>query len=301
MAPSSRTAYSAVIVAVLAYAWASILIRWSEEASPLVIAFYRMLIGTLFWLPFTLRRSGGKPRHKPSTRQWSLMILAGLFLCFHFATWITSLRFTTVSSSVFLIMTQPIMVALAAHFILREHLNKMNVAAMVLTVIGAALIFGGDIVISRRALFGDFLALLGAMGAGGYLFIARIVRPDREGDEPGVPIYQYLPIVYATATLSLGLVALLRGESFAPFQPQTWYALIALGIVPQAIGHSLFNWALRYLPALQVNIALVGEPIGASLLAFFLLSEIPTLGLLIGSPFLLAAVALIYYRPPHSG
>jgi drug/metabolite transporter (DMT)-like permease len=110
----------------------------------------------------------------------------------------------------------------------------------------------------------------------------------------------YLTVVYGIATVCLGLIALMRGESFGPFQAETWYALLALGLVPQVIGHSLFNWTLRYLPALPVNIALVGEPVGSSLLAFLLLEEIPSKGLLVGSPILLAAVVMIFLRPPKT-
>ncbi|MFH0882898.1 MAG: DMT family transporter [bacterium] len=300
MEGGSRAATIAVIIAMFAYAWAAILIRWAQEASPLVIAFYRMLIGTVVWAPFYFIHSRGTTPIKITGRQWRYMLLAGLGLCFHFATWITSISYTTVASAVFLIMTQPIMVAVAAHFILRERLNRISLVAMGMTVIGAFLIFGGDFSVSQRALFGDFLALLGAMGAGVYLFIARIVRPDREGGEQGVPLTRYLPVVYATATVGLGLLALIRGDRFGPFQPQTWWAMLALGLVPQVIGHSLLNWALKYLPALQVNITLVGEPIGASILAFLLLQESPSAGLLVGSPFLILAVFLIFRKPPKT-
>ncbi len=300
MQKGTRTAYFAVIFAVFAYAWAAILIRWASEASPMVIAFYRMLIGTVVWAPFYFYRSRNSPPVRITPRQWRFMLLAGLALCFHFATWITSLSYTTVASSVFLIMTQPIMVAVAAHFILHERLNRMSLVAMGLTVVGSFLIFGGDFAVSRRALFGDFLALLGAVGAGIYLFVARIARPDRENGEAGVPLAQYLPVVYATATVGLGLLALVRGDSFGPFQPQTWRAILALGLVPQVIGHSLLNWALGYLPALQVNITLVGEPVGASLLALLLLGESPSAGLLAGSPLLILAVVLIFIKPPKT-
>ena len=293
-------ATAAVVIAVFAYAWAAILIRLAQEASPLVIAFYRMLIGTVVWAPFYFYRSKKEVPAKITPRQWRYMLLAGLGLCFHFATWITSISYTTIASAVFLIMTQPIMVAVAAHFILKERLNKLSLVAMGLTVIGALLIFGGDFSISQRALFGDFLALLGALGAGIYLFIARIVRPDREGEAPGIPINKYLPVVYATATIGLGLLAVIRGDRFAPFETNTWWAILALGLVPQVIGHSLLNWALKYLPALQVNITIVGEPIGASILAFLLLHEMPSSGLLAGSPFLILAVFLIFRKPPKA-
>ncbi len=291
--------YSAPIVAIIACSWAAIFIRWADDASPLVIAFYRMLIASIFWVPLFWvghSKSSAKPK-KLSSKQLKLMVVSGIFLALHFAFWITSLRYTSISSSVFLILTQPIMVAIAAHFFLSERLNRWNLLALLATLIGALLIIGGDINLSSDHLKGDLLALIGAASVGVYFIIARIVRPDKE-DEPGVELFRYLPIVYTTATLTLFVICLIFGESFGPFAKQTWWALIALGIVPTIIGHSLFNWSLKYLPSLPVNIALVGEPIGASVLAFILLSEYPSKGLLIGSIFMVLAVVLVFVKPP---
>lgn len=294
-------AYLGVILAAAAYAWAAILIRWTSEASPLVIAFYRMLVASIAWTPvFFFYRSRGVG-FGSSSKQLRLMILAGAFLCFHFATWTTSLSYTTVASAVFLILLQPMLIAVTAHFLLHEKLNRWNLFAIVLTLTGAFLIYHGDMKLGRDYLFGDSLALIGAVGSTGYLFIARIARPNRGVDLEGIPLALYLPIVYWTATAGLFLVCIIAGESFGPFQVKTWLGLAALGLIPTVIGHSLFNWALRYLPAFPVNIALVGEPLGASTLAFLLLHEAPSDGLLLGAPLMILAVVFVFLFPPKHG
>ncbi|MCB2197792.1 DMT family transporter [bacterium] len=297
MQTNSRWVYFVPLLAMFAYAWAAILIRYSEEASPFVIAFYRMAVASVVWAPFYWSWDRKRSTTKPTARQWKLIVLAGLMLCLHFATWIASIRYTTVSSAVFLILTQPFMVAIAAHFILHEKLNRFHMVAFVLTFAGAALIFGGDLALSKTHLYGDFLALIGAAAAGAYLFIARLVRSD-SGDAPGVPLQKYLPPVFAISAVGLLLLSLVSGQSLGPFEKNTWIALLLLGLVPTVIGHSLLNWSSRYLSALAVNISLVGEPIGASILAYVLLDEIPSTGLLIGSPLLVIAVVLVYLRPP---
>lgn len=301
VASVKRYAILAPILAVLTYAWASIFIRWASEAPPFTIAFYRMFFTTLVWLPFYFLKPKGERPAKSTPRQVRLMLLAGGFLCFHFATWITSLNYTTVASAVFLILAQPILVALAAHFFLRERMNAWNLLAIASMIAGALLIFGGDLRLGRGYLFGDILALLGAVGTSGYLYIARIARPDRAGRGAGVPLHRYLPPVYGTATVGLFLLCVATGQPFGPFTLKTWASLVALALIPTVIGHSLFNWSLRYLPALPVNIALVGEPIGASLLAFALLAESPSRGLLLGSPLMILAVLLVFLKPPSGG
>ncbi len=295
------SAYVGVIIAAIAYAWAAILIRWAQEASPLIIAFYRMVIASVAWTPMFFFWKSKEPARPFSPRQFRYMLIAGGFLCFHFATWTASLSYTTVASAVFLILLQPLLIAIAAHIILKERLNRWNVAAIFITLGGSFLIYHGDLQLGRQYFFGDILALIGAIGSTGYLFMARIARPDRQGAEPGIPLNRYLPVVYWTATIGLGFICLITGQSYAPYSFNTWMGLIALGLIPTVIGHSLFNWALRYLPAFSVNIALVGEPLGASLLAYFLLQEVPSKGLLLGAPLMILAVFLVFSFPPESG
>lgn len=295
-----KSAFTGIFIAVIAYAWAAILIRWSQEAPPLTIAFYRMVVASIVWTPiFFLWKPKGQKKPKPITkRQLKWMLLAGLFLCLHFATWTASLSYTTVASAVFLILLQPLMAALAAHAFLAERLNRWNFIAMLLTLLGAVLIYWGDVQLGQDYIFGDLLAMIGAVLAMAYLFVARIVRPDRGEEDEGIPLHRYLPVVYWAATIGLGIICVVSGQDLGPFETSTWLGLLALGLIPTVIGHSLFNWALRYLPAFTVNIAIVGEPIGASLLAFAFFQEIPSKGLMVGGPLMILAVLLVFVFPP---
>ncbi len=291
-------AFAGLILAVFSYAWAAILIRWASDAQPLAIAFWRVAITAIVWQVFAgVNRVRGKS-NTITDRQRKLIILAGLFLCFHFATWISSLSYTTIASASFLILVQPLLIAVAAHLFLHEKLNRWNILGMILTVVGAGLICGGDLSLDRQHLFGDGLALLGAIGSTAYLFVARLARPDKPGGEKGIALIDYLPNVYLVSAFGLLVINLVGGIPLVGYSSKTWLFLIVLAFIPTVIGHSLFNWAMRYLPAFTVNILVVGEPIGASILAYLLLSEIPSQGLIFGSLLMLVAVILIVVFPP---
>ncbi len=299
-ASSKTIPYIGIILAALMSTMAAPLVRWiGDDASMLAIAFYRMLFASIVWTPFYFLRSG---KGEPVTRKQNLLIIvAGLFLGFHFAAWTSSLEHTTVPSATFLILAQPMLAAIAAHFFLSEKLNRWNFLAIALTILGAVLIFGGDVQLKREYLYGDFLALMGAVGSMLYLFVARIVRPDRIGKSSGVALQRYLPPVYWTATVVLFALCVVNGENLGSFTTNTWVSLVAMALLPTVVGHSLYNWALRHLPAFTVNIAIVVEPVGASLLVYFLFNEEPSTGLLFGAPLMIFAVALVLLHPPRSG
>ncbi|MDK9699774.1 MAG: DMT family transporter [bacterium] len=291
--------HPAVFGAVIALSWAAVFIKMAGDVPPLAIAFWRMLIASVVWAPFYFFHDRKNPERRPLTgRQKKLIILAGIFLCLHFTTWITSLRHTTVASAVFLILLQPVLVAFAAHFFLHERLNRNHFVAMGLTVLGAAIITWGDVQFSPEYLFGDFLAFLGVILAGAYNFAARLARPDHPEHGLGVPLHRYLPLVYFVATFGLLILCLITGQSLGPYSPEMWWILVALGLIPTVIGHSIFNWAMRYLPILSVNIALVGEPIGSTLFAWWILKEVPQAGIFIGGPLMILAVVMVVLRPP---
>ncbi|MBD3166915.1 EamA family transporter, partial [bacterium] len=237
-----RIAAAGVIFAAFLYGWAGPLIRWAGGDTPmLAVAFYRMLVASLAWTPFwlgSLAREQDRARIPAGAGRY--ILIAGGFLGFHFATWTSSIGFTTVASATFLILAQPILVALAAHLLLKERLNRWNYISMTLTLLGAFLIFGGDLQLGPSYLLGDGLALLGAVGTAGYLLVARMVLPDRTVKGRGIPIQLYLPPVYWTATLVLLAVCMVKGVPLAGYATNSWIALVLLGLGPTVIGHSLF-------------------------------------------------------------
>ncbi|NWF56464.1 MAG: DMT family transporter [Syntrophaceae bacterium] len=266
-----------------AMSFASILIRFCD-APPLVIAAYRLTLATsillLLALPTTLRESRRLTRKEifPSMG-------AGLFLCFHFAFWITSLKYTTVASSVIFVTTNPIFVAIASAFILGEKISPALFLSILLAVVGGMVIGWGDLGKGQDPVYGDFLSLLGAVMASGLLLVGRRVRQK-------VSLTTYITHVYGVAAVSLVLLAFLNGDALFGHSPKDYLLFLLLAVGPQLIGHSSLNWALRFFPATLVAVFILGEPIGAALLAYFILGESPGVGLLVGGAMVLLGIYL---------
>ncbi|MCJ7696326.1 MAG: DMT family transporter [Anaerolineaceae bacterium] len=265
---------------------ASIIIRFAQkEVSSLVIAGYRMTIASIC-LGVILLFNNPKQLLALNKRSWLMALLAGLFLALHFATWITSLEFTSVTSSVVLVTTTPIWVAMLSPLILKEQVTKNIILGLVIAIIGGIIVslsnvcqisqgtMSCDISITSffkgKVLLGNLLALFGAFMASGYMLVGRVLR-KRIDNLP------YTFIVYGISALLLDLLVIIRRENLFFFSRDIYIWLFALGIIPQLLGHSIFNWALKFIPASLVSIALLGEPIGSSILAFFILREAPTL------------------------
>ena len=219
-----------------------------------------------------------------------LLALSGVFLCFHFASWITSLEFTTVPSSVVLVTTSPLWVAVLSPLVLHERLPVAVWIGLAVALLGGTIVGGGQACqfgpsgidcsgfqnfLHGEALFGNFLALVGAWCGAGYLLVGRWVRPT-------LSLLSYTAIVYGIAAIGLLILALANHTQIFGFQPITYIWFVLLALIPQLIGHSTYNWALRYLSAAYVSIALLGEPIGTSILALVLLKEVPTILEIVG-------------------
>jgi len=264
--PSSipRRAKIVLPLGLIAISFASIFIKLCD-APPLVIAAYRLglagLILSFFHLPQTLREI-----HFLNRREIRLTLLAGLFLSFHFAFWITSLKYTSVASSVIFVTTNPIFVALASVLLLRERLSIILFFSILIAVVGGILIGWGDWGQGEQTVYGDFLALLGAVMATGYLLVGRRIRPK-------MSLGPYITLVYGVAGVLLILLALLSGSSLFGYSYKDYLLFLLLALIPQLIGHTTVNWALRFLSATLVAVFILGEPILATLLANLLLGE----------------------------
>jgi len=263
--------------------FASILIKICE-APPLIIASYRLGLATLFLLLFTLPRTIGEFR-RLSREEILPSILSGVFLCFHFAFWITSLKYTSVASSIIFVTANPIFVALASTFFLRERLSLTLLFSILLAVVGGVIIAWGDWDKGQGSLWGDFLALLGAMMASGYLLVGRKVRQK-------MGLTAYITLVYGVAAILLIILAVTNGDSFFRYAPKTYFLFFLLALGPQLIGHTTLNWALKFFSATLVAVFILGEPIGATVLAYLLLAEPLTSQILLGGTLVLSG---IYY------
>jgi len=272
----------AMLVSIVAVSTASIIIRWSS-APPLAIASYRLLFATLILLPFYIR-SGGirKLRESPRKDVLTLMVV-GVVLALHFASWITSLSLTSVASSVIFVHADPIFVAAVSHFVFKERINRGTLLGIVVAFAGATIIAIGDAGIGEANLYGDLLALLGAVMLGIYILAGRRLRQSLD-------LVSYVTPVYATSAVVLILGSVVTGTRLAPFPPREYILFIALAVVPMIFGHTVYNWALRYVEASVVSISLLGEPVGATILAFLFLNEAPSTLTLIGGSITLVGI-----------
>jgi drug/metabolite transporter (DMT)-like permease len=259
------------------------LVSISAEA-PLTVAFYRLLLSLpLLGVPLLYKPT--KSRFTMGMHDFGLCIVSGLFLALHFGFWFTSLNYTSVASSTVLVTTFPLMILLYEYFFRGERVRTLALAGLLLALVGTALVGWGDFQASSDSLFGDLLALLGAATVGGYFLIGRHVRPR-------VNVLLYSVLVYGTAALGLLTWALIAGQPLTGIPPQDWWILFGLAVFPTVFGHTLFNWALRYLPATVVSVSVLGEPIGASFLAWILWLQVPGTLSLAGSAVILCGIAL---------
>ena len=279
--PVPSRAKAVLPIGLIAISFASILIKICD-APPLIIAAYRLGLATLALLPFTLPRTL-REFLQLGRKEILATFLAGTFLCLHFAFWITSLKYTSVASSVILVTTNPIFVALASAFFLRERITLTLLFSILLAMLGGAIIAWEDWDQSQGNLYGDFLALLGAMMATGYLLVGRRVRQK-------MGLSAYITLVYGVAAILLIFLALISGEVFFQYSPRTYLLFFLLAFVPQLIGHTTLNWALKYFSATWVAVLILGEPVGATILSYLFLEEPLTYKLFFGGTLVLLGI-----------
>lgn len=272
---------------VLAITWAAILVRWAE-APPLAIAFWRMALATAGLAAFCAA-SGVRFWRAWRGVDWWTGAGAALLLALHFGCWIASLEYTTVAASVVLVSTQPVFVALLGRAILRERPSRSAWLGIGLAIAGTGVIAGADLALDRRALLGDLLALLGALWISGYYVLAKVLRASKD-------LVPYVTVIYGLTAGWLLIGALASGSELAGWDGATWLALAGLALGPTILGHSSMNYALRYMPAFQVNVAILGEPVGAALWAALLLSEMPDAVTWMGGGLVLAGIFLTLER-----
>jgi len=279
----------ALLISIIAVSTASILIRMSGSP-PLAIAAYRLVFSPLLLLPFFVHFDGpGKMRRLGARGVASLMGI-GVVLAIHFASWITSLSFTTVASSAIFVHIDPIFVAIVSHFFLKEKVKRRMVEGIAIAFIGATMIAVGDAGIGELNLYGDLLALVGGVMLGIYILGGRVVRRNLD-------LTSYVTPVYATASVVLVLMSLLSGTPLTGYPVDEYVLFFAIALVPMIFGHTLYNWALRYVSAPIVSMSLLGEPVGASILALLFLDEVPSVMVLLGGVVTLAGILMCAYRP----
>jgi len=279
-----------IAVGVIAVSTASIFIRFAQQAgaNSLAIAALRLAIATLVLLPFALNRCRDEFRAL-SRRDLLVAAVSGTFLGGHFATWILSLEFTSVVSSVVLVSLSPLFIAAASALFLKEPLTTRIITGMVIAIAGGVLIGlsdSGGTAPGQNPALGNVLALAGALCMTPYLIIARALRSK-------FSLLAYVTLVYGAAAAVLALVVLLTQTPLAVGDPSAYLWVALLALVPQLIGHTSFNWSVRRLPAVYGTIPVLGEPVGSTILAMLLLREVVGPLTLLGAALALAGIALM--------
>lgn len=273
--------YWILICGVLGVSTGSIFARLAD-APALVTAAYRVGLSSLLLLPLAWWKARTELT-KLSAGDLKLAMLSGLFLALHFATWISSLDYTAIANSVVLVNTIPLWVGLLTPLISRDRIRRNTVISIVVSVIGGTIIGFGDFTTGGSALWGDFLAVLGAVCAAVYLLLGRNLRRK-------LSLLPYVVVCYGSAAIILWSIVLALQLPITGYSSQTVAAFWAMALISQIIGHSSYNWALKWFSTSFVAVALLGEPIGSTILAYLVFNEGLTWTKFSGGLFILSAI-----------
>jgi drug/metabolite transporter (DMT)-like permease len=276
-----KALYPRMALGVLAVSFGAIFARLASEAGPLAISAWRLSIAAMVLMPVALWRK----THSLTPRMVPWCVASGAALALHFILWISSLSYTSVASSVLFVSTHPLFIGLGSALFLKERPTSALLLGAAVALLGGALIGIGDLQLAGQALHGDSLAVGGGLMAAVYFMIGRHVRKT-------VSAAEYAATTYAVAAvLVLALCGITRTRLYG-FSGETLGFLVLLGLVPQLLGHSTFNWALKHLTASNISVMILGEPIGSGLLALLFFREVPPSLNLIGAALILVGIYL---------
>jgi drug/metabolite transporter (DMT)-like permease len=273
---------------VCAVSTATLLIR-EADAPAIVIAAARLGLASLPLLAFSaVQRMRGVSRDETlgaGSRRTGLILVAGVFLALHFGFWVASVKQTSIVTTVVLVTMQPLFVALMARPLLGERPHRDTWVGIALATAGAAVMVAADAGSGSDTLLGDLYAVLGAVFVSGYVLAGRQVMGSGLGWLP------YVTRVYSVAAVILVAAALVAGETFTGYSTRTYGIFVLLALAPQLIGHTAINRSLGYLPAATVAVAILGEPVGATILGAMFLDETPTALQMAGALLVLSGVS----------
>jgi drug/metabolite transporter (DMT)-like permease len=284
-------AYGALTLGVVSISFASVFIRLADGPVASVAAM-RLLFATIVLLPFVIfSRNTRNSIMKLSRGEKGLLVLAGLFLALHFLSWIASLSFTGITSSIVFVTTSPIFIEIYSVTVRGEKTSSKIWIGIGLTVAGAVILGGGNIAAGGESWKGDLLAVAGAIAVASYFIVGSRLRPK-------LTLLAYIFPVYGTAALLLVLAASLLGAGLTGLPARTYFYCFLMALVCQVTGHSLFNWALRRMKTTLVAMATLGEPIGTTMIAWLILGELPVPTEILGGVVVLAGVFVVLTGDP---
>ena len=252
-----------MVIGIVAISFSSIFIKWSS-APVSVQGMYRLLFTALLMLPFARPYSGAAAALR--LKDWLLLGASGVMLALHFLLWMGSLNFTSVASSTMIMALEPLFIMLGAYILYKERNSVSAMLGMAIAIFGVVFIGWGDIGLSADNLKGDMLSVGGTVAVAVHLLIGqRLVAR--------MPSYLYSLMVFISAAIVFAIYNLLTNTPFFDYPPREWGIFVLLAVVPTVFGHILFNWLLQFTSATTVSMNILGEPVGASILAFLLLGE----------------------------
>lgn len=260
--------YIAIFIGVLSVSTSAVLVKLAVGVPAAIIANYRLLLAVLIMAPYVFWKHRDEFK-LIKQKDWILSAVAGVFLAFHFILWFESLNYTSVASSVVLVTLQPIFAFLGTYLLFGERFSLGAIISMIIALSGSFIISWGDFQIGGMAFFGDMLALLGAVAITIYFLIGQKLRRS-------LSLMTYTFIVYSMSSVTLVVYNVIMRNDFTGYTKNHWLIFLFLAIVPTFFGHTIFNWALKWLSTSTISMAIVFEPVGASILAYFILGEIVT-------------------------
>jgi len=256
--------YIPIFIGVISVSLSAIFVKLANAEAG-VIAFYRMLFSVLIMAPLFFWKYTNEVKQL-RRRDWLFSSVAGIFLAFHFILWFESLNYTSVASSTVLVTLQPLFAFVGTYFFFKESITLKTILAGAIAIVGSILISWGDFKLNGTAFYGDMLALIACALVTAYFLFGQDVRKR-------LSLVTYTMLVYAVSTITLFIYVLIKGESFGPYPTMDWIWFILLAIVPNLLGHTLFNWSIKYVSTNVVSISILFEPIGAAVLALFIFKE----------------------------
>ena len=283
--PTPRTPLLALLIGVLGVSWAAIFVRLAGEAPALTIAAYRLLIAAAILLAVVIAARALGKLPLPPRSSLPLLALSGVFLAAHFWSWFASLERTSIASSVVIVGIQPLLGALLAFALLRERPAPREYAGLAVAIAGLICIAAADLARGLEFFIGDLLAFLAAF----CVAASQTIRRKTRHEAGALP---YSAVVYIAAAVALWLAVLIARPPLSGFDADAWAFILLLALIPQLVGHTALNFALGHLRVVTVGLAILGEPLLATLYAIPVLGETPPAGVLVGGPLILAGVAL---------
>lgn len=287
--------YLALLIGVIAISTSAIFVKLSDAPAP-IIATYRLIFSVLLTLPFLFWNRGAISEiGRMSKKAWLLCVLSGVFLASHFLLWFESLNYTSVASSTVLVTLQPLFAFIGGYFFFGEKVRLLALSGGLLAIAGSFVIGWGDFQVGGMALWGDFLALMGAVTVTGYWLVGQYVRQHLSS-------FSYTLVVYTATSVILVAYDLALGYSLVGYPAADWGWFFCLALFPTLLGHSIFNWIIKWLNTTTISMGILGEPIGTAILAYFILGEVVTVPQWIGGLIIIAGIyVFIRFNQPAKG